>query len=256
MNNTLLRKFKEHQVSVGTLSHLRSSTVIESLGYVGLDFLMVDEEHTPAGIDEIAGYLTASSAAGLPMLVRVNAMERSAVLRVLDAGAAGVIVPGVETVEQVQRLVKYAKFKPLGDRGYCMTRDGGWGRADNYQGGIMDYMASCNADTMLIPQCETVSCLAHIEEITAMEGVDGIMVGPFDLSIDMGIPGQFQDAKFREALEKILRACRKNGKLCMIFAGDAAKAKAYMAQGFDSILLGIDVLVLTESYKKMLDELS
>ena len=255
MKNTLLENFREGRVSIGTLSHLRSTTAVESLGYAGLDFILFDQEHCPSDSGEIAGYLTAATAAGLSSLVRVNAIERSALLKVLDAGAAGVIVPGLETPEQARELVRYAKFKPLGDRGYCMTRDGGWSFADSYRDGITGYMAQANADTMLIPQCETLGCLESIETITAMEGVDGIMVGPYDLSIAMGIPGQFTAPEFRAAVERILRACKANHKFSMAFAGNAQKAMEYRDMGFDSILLGLDILMLVEGYRNLLGAL-
>lgn len=110
-------------------------------------------------------------------------------LRLLDVGAQGVVVPCVETVEEVRELVRYAKFAPLGNRGFCPTRDGGWGHAAHAVS-ISGYMETSNRETLLLPQCETVGCLEHIEEITAMDGVDGIFVGPFDLSIALGHPGE------------------------------------------------------------------
>lgn len=252
MKNMLLEKYRDHKVSIGTLSHLRSTTAIESLGYVGLDYIMFDQEHCPADISEIAHYLTAATAAGLTSIVRVPNIERSALLHILDAGACGVIVPGVETVQQVEELVRFAKFKPLGDRGYCMTRDGGWGFAENYRDSITGYMAQANTDTLLIPQCETMGCLQNIEAITAMDGVDGIMVGPYDLSIAMGIPGEFESPEFKAALERVLCACRANHKLSMTFAGNSQKAKVFRDMGFDSILLGLDILMLVESYRNLL----
>lgn len=254
MNNKLITNYNNNIPSIGTLSHLKSITAIESLGVTGLDYVMLDLEHSPVSIDEAASYMTAATSAGLVPMVRVNETSRSAILRVLDAGAMGVIVPCIETVDQVKELIKHAKFAPLGERGYCMTRDGKWGFASSYENGLEGYMNYANKNTLLIPQCETKGCLEHIEEITALDGVDGILIGPYDLSIAMGIPGQFDKAEYQEAVQRILSACKKNHKISMIFNGNSADAKKSIADGFDVILLGLDILVLINGYKALVED--
>lgn len=103
----------------------------------------------------------------------------------------------------------------------------------------------------MIPQCETQGCLEHIDEITAMEGVDGIFVGPFDLSIALGIPMQFDAPAMKEAMARILEACRRNHKMAFIFCGDAATARQRAAEGYDSVTTGLDALMLTNAYRDM-----
>ena len=110
-------------------------------------------------------------------------------------------------------------------------------------------MAHFNRETMVMPQCETAEALADIENIVAVPGVDGIFVGPFDLSISMGLPGQFDDPRFVAALERILAACRQAGKPTMIFAGDGAVAAHRFAQGFDSVALSQDIALLISGVK-------
>lgn len=190
MENTVLEKFHQGRQSLGTFSAIGSPLAVESLRYTGLDYVIVDTEHSPAGIESAAAQIAAAQGAGLTALARANEISRTAVLRLLDVGAQGVVVPCVETVEEVRELVRYAKFAPLGNRGFCPTRDGGWGHAAHAVS-ISGYMETSNRETLLLPQCETVGCLEHIEEITAMDGVDGIFVGPFDLSIALGHPGEF-----------------------------------------------------------------
>ena len=163
------------------------------------------------GVEFLTAAITAADAAGITPLVRINEISRSAVLQPLDYGAQGLIVPAVETVEQVEELVRYAKFPPVGNRGYCPTRDGGWGFDDESLQGTETYFARCNRETLLIPQCETQGCLEHIDEITAMEGVDGIFVGPFDLSIALGIPRSSYDPPRRRPMAGCLKpAAAKN----------------------------------------------
>ena len=128
MENTVLEKFHQGRQSLGTFSAIGSPLAVESLRYTGLDYVIVDTEHSPAGIESAAAQIAAAQGAGLTALARANEISRTAVLRLLDVGAQGVVVPCVETVEEVRELVRYAKFAPLGNRGFCPTRDGGWGQ--------------------------------------------------------------------------------------------------------------------------------
>ena len=244
MKNAILEKFRRGEPSLGIISHLLSAPAIEVLAYTGMDYVLIDLEHSPIGAEHAARLVGVAQGAGLAPLVRVDGIERSPILKMLDAGAAGLVVPQLETVEQARELVSYAKFPPLGNRGYCPTRDGGWGSGSCYERGMDGYMAEANASTLLIPQCETAGCLEHIEEIAAVEGVDGIFIGPFDLSIALGIPGQFGDPLLTEGIERVRRACAAAGKLCIMYAGSGEAAKRYFDQGFPSVAAGLDIEVL------------
>lgn len=244
MKNAILEKFRRGEPSLGIISHLLSAPAIEVLAYTGMDYVLIDLEHSPIGAEHAAQLVGVAQGAGLAPLVRVDGIERSPILKMLDAGAAGLVVPQLETVEQARKLVSYAKFPPLGNRGYCPTRDGGWGSGSCYERGMDGYMAEANTSTLLIPQCETAGCLEHIEEIAAVEGVDGIFIGPFDLSIALGIPGQFGDPLLTEGIERVRRACAAAGKLCIMYAGSGEAAKRYFDQGFPSVAAGLDIEVL------------
>ena len=248
--NTVLEKFHQGRQSLGTFSAIGSPLAVESLRYTGLDYVIVDTEHSPAGIESAAAQIAAAQGAGLTALARANEISRTAVLRLLDVGAQGVVVPCVETVEEVRELVRYAKFAPLGNRGFCPTRDGGWGHAAHAVS-ISGYMETSNRETLLLPQCETVGCLEHIEEITAMDGVDGIFVGPFDLSIALGHPGEFNAPVVHDAILRVQAACKRSGKLSIIFTGSAAASRQRFAEGFDSVTLGMDSLFYVEMYKNL-----
>ena len=233
-----MRQFEKGRRLLGTITHAKSLPMVEALGYTGLDFIVFDMEHCAMGTDEMARCLTAATAAGLKALVRVPDGSRAHILHMLDLGADGIIVPGISTVEEVRELVRHAKFMPLGNRGYCMTRDGGWGYAEHSSHGLQAYMEHCSKNTLLLPQCETVGCLEHIEEVLAVEGVDGVLIGPYDLSMDMGIPGQFDDPRHKEAIARIYRACTDAGKLALNFCGNAEAASRAFAQGCDAAVLG------------------
>lgn len=248
MHNRVLEKLRQGQPVLGTITHLKSPAAVEALGAAGLDYVMLDMEHCPMDWGDVQSAVTAADAAGLEPFVRVPEGSRSAVLHALDLGAKGVIVPCIERVEQVEALISYAKFRPLGDRGYCMTRDGKWGFDAAYANGLSGYMTESNTQTLLIPQCETVGCLEHIEEIAALPGVDGILIGPYDLSIAMGLEGQFDHPDFRAAVARILSACKVQGKMSMIFVGSTEDMVRRLDEGFDNILYGLDILSLMGHY--------
>ena len=254
MKNKILDEFKAGKPTIGTITHMKSMPAVEALGASGLDYIMIDQEHCPVTVDEVNAYMIAAKAADITPIVRIPDVTRSSVLRALDAGAMGIVVPCVETVDQVKDLVKWAKFGPNGERGYCMTRDADWGFNDDYADGLTGYMKIASEQTLLIPQCETMGCLENIETITAMDGVDGIMIGPYDLSFAMGIDGQFDRPEFKEAIQRVLDACKKNGKICIIFTGNPADIDLRTEQGFDSILFNLDVLVVINYYKQIAED--
>lgn len=253
MRNSFFEKYIAGEPSLGTFTHLLSAPAVEALARAGLDYVVIDMEHSPIGAEHAAELVGVASGAGLAPFVRVDEMSRSPILKMLDVGAAGLIVPQLETVEQARQLVGWAKFAPVGSRGYCPSRDGGWGLDDNYSDGMSGYMDWANRNTLLIPQCETAGCLEHIEEIVAIEGVDGIFIGPFDLSIALGIPGRFDDPRHIAAVERIRLACERVSKPCIMFCGSAEAAAGYFAQGFPSVTVSLDISMLIDAAKTMSD---
>ncbi|MBR3297247.1 MAG: hypothetical protein IKI65_05350, partial [Firmicutes bacterium] len=242
--------------AVGTISHNRSLTAVEALGVTGLDYIVLDMEHSPQTCAEVTGYITAAHSCGKDALVRVPGVTRAEVLHVLDVGADGVIIPCIEDISEVEELIGYAKFAPLGNRGYCMSRDGDWSFGPMYcEKGLPGYMEYANKNTILMPQCETVGCLEQIEKITALEGVDGIMVGPFDLSISMGIPGQFDNPEFKDALQHIADACNKNGKLPLIFSNSLDTLAMNYKQGYKALLYTLDIMRMINAFRTDLEYL-
>lgn len=168
---------------------------MECLGRTGLDFAIIDNEHSPIEAETTAALVRAAELSGICPIARVREISRPAVLKLLDVGVQGLIVPNVKTLDQVRSLVDYAKYYPIGQRGFCPSRKDGWGF--DGLGSVPETMRHFNGETLLFPQCETAEALDIIEDICAVDGVDGIFVGPFDLSISMGIPGQFDAPEFQ-----------------------------------------------------------
>ena len=237
----------------GTFFELGGRGAMESLSRSGLDYVIIDTEHGCFSEETTADLIVAAERNGLIPFVRIGDTRRPYVLRMLDIGARGLIVPNIRSVDQVKELVTHAKFPPVGNRGYCPNRTTGWG-ADAWSQDVQQYMAECNRRCKLIPQCETREALERIEEIAALPGVDGIFVGPCDLSIDLGIPLEFDNPVLIAAVERILRACRENGKESVIFAGNMADAVKWAEKGYDSIAYSLDASVLCRAYQSLTEQ--
>jgi 2-keto-3-deoxy-L-rhamnonate aldolase RhmA len=215
----------------------------------GLDFLIIDTEHGPFEVESTMDFIRAAELRGIEPLVRVKDHSRSSVLKMLDIGAKGLIIPNIETVEQVKKLVEYGKYYPVGRRGFAPTRCGGYGFVEHAVENIEEYFSLANNETMIIPQCETKGCLDNIEEVVSIEGVDGIFIGPYDLSIALGMPAQFTDPKFLASVDRILKACKNAGKFAFIFSGSIDSSKKYLKDGFDGVAYSLDTGILVNAYR-------
>ena len=242
MHNTLKQKLENGQRPIGIFFDTASEYLMECTGRTGIDFVIIDNEHSPIEAETSARLIRAAENAGVTPLCRVREISRPAILKLLDVGAQGLIIPNVHSVQQVEDIISYARYYPIGQRGFCPSRKDGWGF--DGLGSVSDTMAHFNAETLIIPQCETVGALESIEQIAALDGVDGIFVGPFDLSISLGMPGAFENERFKAALARISAACRSAGKPCLIFAGNGADAAVRLAQGYDGVAIGLDATLL------------
>lgn len=254
MANLLREKINKNERILGTFFELGSMSVVECLGQTGLDFIIIDNEHGPFETESTMDYIRACDSVNLTPLVRVREVSRPAILKPLDIGAKGLIVPCIETVEQAKKVVEYGKFSPIGKRGFCPSRKDYWGYSHPQGQPIEVGMQKENENTLLILQCETVGCLENIETIVSMDGVDGIFIGPFDLSISMGIPGQFDNPEFLKAVERILAACKKYNKISSVFTGKFDDIDKYYKQGFDIVAYSLDANILVNGFKNIVDK--
>lgn len=246
MTNTLKKKITSSEKTLGTFMEMGGGGTIECLARGGFDYLIVDAEHGPFSVETTAMHINAAEESGITPLVRICEISRSNVLRMLDVGAKGLIIPNVDSVNQVHEIIRHAKFAPVGQRGYCPTRTSCWG-ADTWAADGKAYMERCNNETLIIPQCETLGAYENIDEILAVEGVDGIFVGPCDLSIAMGIPFEFDSPILKKAITHVLNACKKANKFSFIFAGNPEVAREYFDLGFDSVTYSLDASIFVKA---------
>jgi 4-hydroxy-2-oxoheptanedioate aldolase len=255
LKNSVKEKYKSGKQSIGTFLNMGSAIAAECAGIAGLDYFIVDTEHSPFGLREVTAMIQASEIRHITPFVRIKHITRGAILKALDVGAQGLVIPGIKKKEEVSRIIEFGKYPPLGNRGFCPTRCCGYGYTGELLNGIDGYMETINSEIMLIPQCETRECLEQVEDIIALDGVDGIFIGPFDLSISLGAPGNFDDPKMKNAVDRVLKACKAADKPALIFATSLESAKMRLEQGFDSVTYNADLNILLERFKEIAKEL-
>jgi 4-hydroxy-2-oxoheptanedioate aldolase len=253
MRNTVKEKIAQGQAVVGTFFEMGGLSAVECLGISGLDFLIIDTEHGPFETESMMDFIRVAELKSIVPFVRIKEVSRAAVLKALDVGAQGLIIPCVNTAAEVKSLVEYGKYTPVGKRGFIMGRPAEYGSSELAKD-FVRYFEHCNEETMLIPQCETVGCLESIEEIVEINGVDGIFIGPYDLSIAIGKPAQFNDPEFISAVDRVIGACKSSGKPCFAYSANPAGAKQYLSKGCAGIAVGTDVAVYIDAFKKLKDD--
>ena len=249
MKNVMKAKMEQGQKVLGTFIWMGNASTIEALGYSGLDFVIIDNEHGPYTIENTQEMCRVADLSQITPCVRITEVTRSNVLRQLDVGAEVIIVPDIKHIDEVRNLVRYAKYFPLGERGLAFARKAGYGYSDNAKAGLEIYTENCNKETLIFPQVETTESVDIIEEIVGTDGVDGVFVGPYDLSASLGIPGDFENPKFQEALEKVCKATKDAGKYLMIFSFSKDGSKDYLDCA-DAVVYSSDVNIMVDSFQK------
>jgi 2-keto-3-deoxy-L-rhamnonate aldolase RhmA len=215
-----------------------------TLAAAGAEFVLLDMEHSGLGIDGVKAQCAFARAAGIVPMVRIPAPQAALIPPVLDAGALGVMMPLVETAEQARALVAACRYRPEGRRGlgFSVAHDG-------YAGGSpLEKMAAANAAVLTIALVESEQGVANAAAIAAVPGLDLLWLGHFDLSDSLGIPGRFEEPRYRAAAAALRDAALAQGKPIGWVAGDAAHAAEALAAGFRCLCIGHEVIVLRDAY--------
>jgi 2-dehydro-3-deoxyglucarate aldolase/4-hydroxy-2-oxoheptanedioate aldolase len=208
-----------------------------------VDFVVFDMEHSGFELDRIADLLSWARACSFAPFVRVPTNTYPYIARVLDAGALGIMAPNVKSAPEARTILEAMKYAPAGERGVGL----GTAHTDYLAPDPAAYFAESNARTTLICQIESREGVADAGDIAAIDGVDVLWVGHFDLSVSLGIPGQFQNPVFLDSLKRVIAAGRKHGKRLGIQPGNAAQLEEWLELGFDVISWGADASVYRDA---------
>jgi 2-dehydro-3-deoxyglucarate aldolase/4-hydroxy-2-oxoheptanedioate aldolase len=238
MSASLRAKLRDGEPTLGTFLSLGCPLAAEACAAGGFEWVLVDLEHGAGGEQALTGQIHAAAAHGVPAIVRVETAERIRSGRVLDAGAAGVMFPRLDSAEEAAEAMRHLRYPPAGDRGVATyNRSCAFG----LDPGALD---TANDAVIGIVQIETLSALDGVEAIAATPDVDVLFVGPRDLSHALGVPGRFDAPAYREALSRVLAAARDAGVAAGVLAANRAAAEAAVADGFTFVVVGSDANLL------------
>ena len=223
--------------------------IAEILRRAGCAYVLYDMEHAGLGYESLKAQVAHCRGTGIAPMVRVPRSDYHFLARALDVGAEGVMIPMVESVEQARAIAEATRYPPIGRRGAAF----GFAHDHFAPGTPAEKIAFANARNLVIAQIETERGLANVEAIAAVEGIDVLWVGHFDLTNFLGIPGQFEHPVYLDALDRVVAAGRRHGKGLGMLAGDAAWAKAYTARGFNMLAAGTDMALLMAGVRGVLD---
>lgn len=221
--------------SAGVIVPVAAPALVEVCALAGFDHVLIDAEHGNVDVAACEELVRAAEAAGITPLVRVPVNAPEQVLRHLDTGAQGVVVPQVTTREDAERAVRAARYHPLGRRGLAGTRAAGYG----LRGSLADYARRANEQLLVIALIEDARAIEHLPEILAVEGLDAISVGPADLSQSLGHPGERDHPAVREAIAEIVRQGVAAGKPVGMNAPTGADVARERARGVRITSVGV-----------------
>jgi 2-keto-3-deoxy-L-rhamnonate aldolase RhmA len=228
-----------------------SPVVAEMLGRSGFDWLFIDAEAFPLTMPEILELVRASELAGASPVVRMNNDDPSDIRQILDMGAAGVIIPLVKTAAQARGIVEAARFAPLGTRGVTAGRSRLYGYGEN----AADYVARANRETAVIVMVEEEEGLGNVAEIAAVDGLDGIFVGPGDMTISLGCPNEPMHADMQSAFKVIASAARANKVAIGTFPSSREMYDLCYEAGYRFFLTGLDTGFVKSAATARLEEM-
>jgi 4-hydroxy-2-oxoheptanedioate aldolase len=247
---SLRERFARGDSLTGMIGFIGAPMVIEIMGRAGIDFVMIDMEHCPMDMDRLAHLIRAADAAGIAPLVRVPEVDAGLIKRVLNLAAAGIVIPH-GTRESCEALVRAARYAPEGERGACpiVRATGYW--PDDWNA----YAQRANREVMLLPLIEDKEAIDDLDAIAAIPGIDGLFVGPYDLSVSVGTPGaDFDHPAMSAALDRTVAACRKHGKVVVTTIGDRQErdyCRRLTQRGVQGLVFATDALVLLQACQRM-----
>ena len=239
---------KRGEVLIGTfVLEFGGSAIATLLASAGADFMIADLEHSSFSIEAVGRMIRNARGSNLPCIVRVPALERHFVSRVLDAGATGVMIPRVESCEDIKRIRKWTKYAPEGDRGVAF----GIGHTDYGDFTKLDtrkYVRNANQEILTVGQIETVKAVENLNDILNTGELDVVFIGPYDLSTSMGISGELDHPLLLDAIKEIIKLAEAHNTALGCYVNDFESGEQWLHLGIQLIACGNDAFLLTRKF--------
>ncbi|RYE41580.1 MAG: hypothetical protein EOP24_36220 [Hyphomicrobiales bacterium] len=249
MNESLRTKLANNETAFGLWVTSEASAVTEVAGLLGIDWICIDMEHGYLDFRAIQGHLTAARGTDMTVLVRPPAQELEPIKRALDVGAHGVILPLVDSAEEVRAAYEHFYYPPIGRRGIGGERSVKWGLD------LQTYVANANDELLFIPMIETQRAYDNLDEILSVEKIEAVFLGPGDMSASRGAVGEWEGPGVAEINLDIVRRAGERGIRSGIVARDTPDALARVQQGFGMVSLGSDIGLMIRQIKTMATDL-
>ncbi len=249
--NNLKKRMANGEAVFGLFINSGSTIACEIAGLSGFDFVMIDSEHGPTDPLRNRDLITAAEYRDTVPLIRVPNGAYDTILRTLDVGAHGVMVPQINTPEQAQAVAEAALYTPQGSRGVATTRAGDYG----FFQPVSEYFCQANERNLVVVQCENVKAVPYLDEICQVPGIDVVFVGPYDLSASMNAPGKVDYESIRPVADLVMKKTAENGKFAGIFTKDPEEARMYEDMGFRFIIVSTDISCLASGCRRIREKL-
>lgn len=248
---SLKQKLKNNELTIGSWIMIGNPMSVEVMALAGFEWLVVDIEHTSINLETAQSLITTIQGNGLKALVRVSKNEEVIIKRILDMGADGIIVPMVCSKKDAIQAVEYAKYPPFGKRGVGLYR------AQKYGTTFEEYKKWVNDELVIIAQIEHIDAVNNIDEILQVEGINGTIIGPYDLSGSMGCPGDFEREDVQAAVQKVLDKCKEHNIPSGFHVVDTDPEKLILKidQGCTFLAYGIDYFFMRDAAMSGMDKL-
>ena len=238
--NKLKKTIAEGNAGFGVISPTLDPIICEYMGLLGMDFYMIDAEHGAITASDVTNMVRACELRDTTPLARIRSVDAKLILQYLDAGIMGVMMPSIDSADDVKRLVEAIKYPPMGTRGLGPVRS-----ADYMQGNLTqaEYVEFANNETLVLPQIESMECVKNLPELCKIEGVDGFVIGPRDLAMSMGYYDGPAHDEVKNVLAEIFATINDSDKWFGTVAGNAEQANALIDKGASMVMNSVQGLI-------------
>ncbi len=247
-SNTIKQKWANNEAVLGVISNSADPTVAELCGWSGLDFYMIDGEHSPVTTSEVQNIVRACESAGTVPLARIRSNDSKLILQFIDAGIMGVMMPGIMNAQDVENFVKAMKYPPMGERGLGPARawDYGFGKMTQ-----ADYVKFANEQTLVLPMIEDIRALENLPDMCKVPGIDGFIIGPRDLAMSMGFMDGPAHDEVKDVITQIFKIVLEAGLVIGTVAATGDQAKLLIEKGALFCLNSVQGLIKTSASEFM-----